>query len=759
MPVVNLETKHLSETGSKAADGGVSLPLYAGGLLVTLSGVLTVATAIAPSSGTAVESVAIMLTLLGYAFSLACRHLKVQPRMIETGFVAFLIYIVALLAMHDRNLDWFLSGADRQDTRLAAGLMWLAILRSWTLLSDDLVMMSCVWSAAMIGLIGTQDVNTVTVVYFCLFIMGLVFLLIHHNYLQSRRLATPHERARPFASLLPAQVGLTALCGLVVLALGTVLITPAQALFANVSLAQAIRGLVGTDRVHDADAVPGATRFSDDANLEIGKGSVWPTTSDVMLHATVSDGAPHYWRGRTYDLYLGTGWQSTQDDFLPVTVSGELPEGTLFAIPTSSILGEGAATRHSIPRQPLISSVEVRGDTDQFYYPDEPRSILLDPGNGQPRPSTDGRIDLGGHPVRSVYTVRSLPPPDLDAPDVQARLRQDGTDYPSDVREFYLRSPLDPQDFVTTPADVRVYRSVLAEALAGLPPDRRTPFDKAVAIRDWIAGHCVYSLDVDAIPPDTDHVRHFLKDERRGYCDLFASSMVILCRVAGIPARVATGFAPGDRDDTGFNLRAMDKHAWAEVYFPGDRWQIFDATVGTRTDGSVPVARAATVNFLTRAWNALTQGGVVTQVIAVAILISLAYLGKTEIYDRFQGAPRVRPVRVDPAEYGYGVLMRTLARLGLPRRPWETPAEFEPRAVSFLTALQAELGVPLRPAIVGIVTARFIAIRYGSAPSSADPEIERGLREFALAAARARRIRFWRRFWHVKPIRAADVTR
>lgn len=741
MPATDMEKE-------RPAEDAISLPLYAGGLVVTLCGVLTVTTAVSQNAGATIQSVAVLLTLLGYAFSLACRHLKVQSRLIEIGCVAFLLYIVARLALHDRNLDWFLSGADQPDTRLAAALMWLAVLRSWTLISDDLVMFSCVLAAAMIGLIGTQDVNTITLVYFCLFVLAMVFLLIHQNYLQNRRLASPQERARPVASLLPAQVGLTALCGLVVLALGAILITPAQAVFAKVSLAQAIRGLIGPDRARAADAGAGGDRFSDDATLQIGQGSVWPTTSDVMLHVTPSDGAPHYWRGRTYDQYLGTGWQSTEEDSLPVRPSGTTTEGTLYDIPTTALIGEGVTTRRSIPRQRLISSVEVRGDTDQFYYPDEPRSLLIPTGSGdEPRPSPDGRIDLDGHPVQSVYTVTSLPPPDMSAPDVQARLRRDGTDYPTDVRQYYLRSPIDDENAVTTADDVRAYRRALAAALAGLPPGRRTPFDKAVAIRDWIAAHCTYSLDVQPIPDDDDHVRYFLWNSRRGYCDLFASSMVVLCRMASIPARVATGFAPGDRDATGFNLRAMDKHAWAEVYFPNDRWQIFDATIGTQTDGTIPVARAETDGFLARAWSTLLKGGLVTRVLAVGIILSLAYLAKTELYDRLRAIPRSRPNRAAPMDQDYGLLTRTLARLGLPRRPWETPAEYERRAVPFLSAQEAALGVPLRPAVVSAVTARFAAARYGGAAMGTDSRLERDLRDFAAAAARARRVRFRRRFW------------
>ena len=57
--------------------------------------------------------------------------------------------------------------------------------------------------------------------------------------------------------------------------------------------------------------------------------------------------------------------------------------------------------------------------------------------------------------------------------------------------------------------------------------------------------------------------------------------MAALLRFNGIPARVAVGFATGEKVDDGtYVVTRNDAHAWVEAYFPGVGWVPFDPTPG-----------------------------------------------------------------------------------------------------------------------------------------------------------------------------------
>jgi hypothetical protein len=306
-------------------------------------------------------------------------------------------------------------------------------------------------------------------------------------------------------------------------------------------------------------------------------------------------------------------------------------------------------------------------------------------------------------------------------PSDQGRLRQAGTDYPAEVRRLYL-----PQErsSLTTEADVAFYRAMLTEALQNLPPDRQSPLDKALAIRSWVSQRCTYSLTVSPISPDIDHVHAFLGETRLGYCDMFASSMAVLCRTAGIPARLATGFAPGEAFADGYNLRGEDKHAWTEVYFPGAGWAAFDPTAGSRTDGSVPSTSATHRNALTTWLSHLrlppAEDLMPILLLAGAISLILVYVVKTEVFDRrLARKALVQPTSRSSAQQTalvrqYVRLTRALARLGLPRRLSETPAEYAVRAVFYLDTQAQEFGLAIPPALVPELTEAFSRACYGN---------------------------------------------
>ncbi len=75
----------------------------------------------------------------------------------------------------------------------------------------------------------------------------------------------------------------------------------------------------------------------------------------------------------------------------------------------------------------------------------------------------------------------------------------------------------------------------------------------------------------------------FLFETRRGHCELFASSMVLLLRTQGIPARLVTGFLGGEYNPfEGYVIvRDSNAHAWVEAYVgpgPNEGWRIYDPT-------------------------------------------------------------------------------------------------------------------------------------------------------------------------------------
>src|SRR5262249_4618376 len=67
---------------------------------------------------------------------------------------------------------------------------------------------------------------------------------------------------------------------------------------------------------------------------------------------------------------------------------------------------------------------------------------------------------------------------------------------------------------------------------------------------------------------------------KAGYCEHYATAMVILLRTVGIPARLVTGFLATEWNEFGgyYTVRQQDAHAWVEVYFPRSGWVTMDPT-------------------------------------------------------------------------------------------------------------------------------------------------------------------------------------
>jgi len=117
---------------------------------------------------------------------------------------------------------------------------------------------------------------------------------------------------------------------------------------------------------------------------------------------------------------------------------------------------------------------------------------------------------------------------------------------------------------------------LVAQVLAD--PELQTPRDRATAILSYFARNFSYTLDVANVGQD-DPLEYFLNTSRAGHCELYATSMALMLRVAEIPARYVTGFLlpPPHSSGSFFHITESDAHSWVE-YHDGREWVTADPT-------------------------------------------------------------------------------------------------------------------------------------------------------------------------------------
>lgn len=107
---------------------------------------------------------------------------------------------------------------------------------------------------------------------------------------------------------------------------------------------------------------------------------------------------------------------------------------------------------------------------------------------------------------------------------------------------------------------------------------QRLPEKYIKTVLNWYRkNNFVYTLTPGIL--SGDRIDQFLFSSRKGFCEHYASSFVMLMRYAGIPARVVTGYQGGQfaLDGESWEVRQLDAHAWSEVYLDG-KWKRIDPT-------------------------------------------------------------------------------------------------------------------------------------------------------------------------------------
>jgi hypothetical protein len=203
------------------------------------------------------------------------------------------------------------------------------------------------------------------------------------------------------------------------------------------------------------------------------------------------------------------------------------------------------------------------------------------------------------------------------------------------------------------------------------------PYDRALAIESYLRRY-PYTLELDEPPGDRDLVDYFLFDLQRGYCDYYASAMVVLARAAGIPARLAVGYVGGsyDPDRNRYLISAAEAHSWPELYFPTYGWIGFEPTAGRpalqRSEQAAslesPQWSGERANFIWRVdWQRLAIG-----VLGAVGLVLTGLLAWNAVEPwRLQRLPaRLALMNI------YRRMHRSAKRLKIASYPGDTPSEF-----------------------------------------------------------------------------------
>ena len=372
-----------------------------------------------------------------------------------------------------------------------------------------------------------------------------------------------------------------------------------------------------------------------------------PREEEFYLRLELSErAAKHYWRSMTYDVYNGRGWQNSAEE-----------ERSLLGNQAVSDPEEWEARKRLEQEFELLTPYELA-----LYAANQP-FIFDQPARSRWRDAGD-LIGVESSSTEITYTAISLVP-DVTSDQLQAA----GDEYPPWVRERYLQLP-------------NTLRPRVRELAEQVVEEAESPYDQALLLEDYLRNY-KYTLDIPSPPRNRDVVDYFLFDLQKGYCDYYASAMVVMARSVGLPARLAVGYSMGGYDHARgkYTVIEKDAHSWVEVYFPHYGWIEFEPTaarsvfyrpgapssrLGAGTTRGLPPKSLPEKTGTAAGWDWRSVA------IAGGLALWLAFLA-------ISGWRHWRQARMTPADYVghfWERLIRYGMRLNVMLRPNQTPVEY-----------------------------------------------------------------------------------
>ena len=288
--------------------------------------------------------------------------------------------------------------------------------------------------------------------------------------------------------------------------------------------------------------------FSNQVNLgDIGE---IQTSSRPVMHIRIWSAlavGPMKWRGAVLSEFDGKRWSnpSRKPETIPV-------ENEHVVLAPPGLAPPGRRINYHVDLEAL--------ENDTLFFAGTPEILDLR-ARALYRSETSG-IRLGHALPRGFhYDVWSL----LDDPPEGAPPLYPPPVLPLAARELYLQLPR---------LDARI--AGLARTFAA---GETGDLARARSIERHLRSGYGYTLELPRREV-ADPLANFLFARRQGHCEYLASSMAVMLRSLGIPARLATGFQSGVYNPVSglWLVRSSDAHSWVEAWIPDYGWTTFDPT-------------------------------------------------------------------------------------------------------------------------------------------------------------------------------------
>ena len=435
----------------------------------------------------------------------------------------------------------------------------------------------------------------------------------------STRITTPsaddkHRRQRVSNRRLAKSIALAGAAGFVTIAVLSVVPVPDG---------PARLGLPALSNDAPSAATPGALAGPDgnsaatstDRRGSLGQVGGYPgfsNTLDTSVRGDLGDelvmrvraAEPAFWRGQTFTEFDGRTWSVSPEE-------GTRRVGPRIEVPAT--LGDLPRPTARIETDEFIQTYYIESDLPNVVFAASRPDVLTFDGSVWTRPDGSMRSNVTLN-KGSVYTVMSQRVQvtsdfllsqgdiaatfaDIDNPDLQARLAP------------YLALP-----------ESTTQRTLDLAATLRQPGD--STYQTILRYQQWLGENTGYDLNAPVPALGTDAVDNFLFESQLGFCEQIASSLAVMLRSQGVPARIATGYVPGDRNRVSgvFEVKASDAHAWVEVWFPETGWESFDPTA------VVPFAGDANPGTVGGDLIGAAISGVASRPVEIGLLAGLALL-------------------------------------------------------------------------------------------------------------------------------------